>query len=519
MKIVLAKSAGFCFGVRSAVDRIAKSLRGRRRIQIDGDLIHNPQTISILSRRGLTKVAEIDGSSPAAIRTHGTTAGKLRLVHACAPSVYNLTCPRVSRIQGIIRKHSRAGYYTLLVGDEGHPEVISLRSYAEAGISVIRSAEQLPDLSLFDRILLISQTTIDRALFESVRLAVAVRAPHATVFDTICDSTGNKQSELRDALASGADTVVVIGGKHSANTRSLAEIARDAGAHTLHVESSDEFSDADFAESAFVFVTAGASTPDWAIRDAIARLEEIRIAKISPRLRRAAGILQGAAYLYLYQGASVFAAFYLLSADLSKSALAAASFVMFSLAAEVTAHPFTVFSDRSRSIFYAKPARFIRTGSHAPDFSPPPPTGSGIPSLALRAASALALPASWIVSRGVFGAADAFASLLLFIIAASPHFARELRDADTDLVTGKISISPGRLKGAAVLVSACAVGMLCSFAFTCVSGGKLTPLLVISAVPLADAAASLTRIRGIRTARSAAECARIILAAAAALLK
>lgn len=519
MKIVLARSAGFCFGVRSAVNRIARSLRTSRRIQIDGDLIHNPQTISILSRRGLTKVAALDGSCPAAIRTHGTTAEKLKLAHAITPAVYNLTCPRVSRIQGIIRKHSRAGYYTLLVGDEGHPEVVSLRSYAEAGISVIRSEEQIPDIAHFEKLILISQTTIDRALFETMRRAVTARAPHVTVFDTICDSTGNKQSELRDALAAGADTVVVIGGKHSANTRSLAEIAREAGAHTLHVESADEFTDADFASSSYVFVTAGASTPDWAIRDAITRLEEIRRTKISPRLRSAFSVLQAASYLYLPQGAPVFTAFFLLSGSPSKSAFAAASFILFSLAAEVIAHPFTVFSDRSRSMFYAHPVRFIRAGSYAPDSEPAPPAGSAVPVPVLRCASALAIPASWIVSRGSFGAADAFASVLLFIIAASPHFARELSDADTDLVTGKLSLSPGSLKGAAVLASASAAAVLCALAVTALCGGKPVPLLVISAVPLADAAASLIRIRGRRANQGAAECARVILSAAAAMLK
>jgi (E)-4-hydroxy-3-methyl-but-2-enyl pyrophosphate reductase len=517
MKIVLARSAGFCFGVRSAVDRISRALGQHSRIQIDGDLIHNPQTISILSKRGLSKVNTVDDTSPAAIRTHGTTSEKLRQTHALSKTVFNLTCPRVSRIQGIIRKYSREGYYTLLVGDEGHPEVISLKSYAESGISVIRSELELPARK-HEKMILISQTTIDRALFETLRSAVVRSYPETVVFDTICDSTGNKQSELRAALDSGADTVVVIGGKHSANTRSLAAIARESGAKTLHIESAEECTEDDFTGSSFVFITAGASTPDWAIRDTVDRISELNLGNFSRGLRIAANLADAASCLYIFSAAAAGLAVYALSHSCIAGAAAAVSYTAFSLCAEYLLLPFTFFSSRRRHTFYTHPVMFLRNGSFAGKGPAPLPIGTGFTILSIRIASIIIVPAAYLTAVPHFGFHHTAGAAVLLGFSAVPFLAREILDAHTDRITGKYSAVPEGNRGLAVMLAAAVAGAAAWGASVYAEPGFNIPLLLVCIAPFADCAAVLLRAAGVRTAQPIPECIRLGLAAASVFL-
>ncbi|MGL4369165.1 MAG: 4-hydroxy-3-methylbut-2-enyl diphosphate reductase, partial [Spirochaetota bacterium] len=258
MKITLARSAGFCYGVRNAVYRISDALKKNSPIAIDGDLIHNPQTISVLSSRGLVKDSEIADRKgiAVAIRTHGTTKENIARIYGITRSVFNLTCPKVSRIQALIKKYSRDGYYVILAGDRFHPEIVSLQSYASSGISIISSGRDVMMIPEAEKHILISQTTIEKKFFCEVRDLVTIRFPQCLVFETICDSTCTRQSELEDALKKGADSVVVIGGRNSANTKSLASIARASGAAVHHIETIDEIKPEDYSTAQSVFITA-----------------------------------------------------------------------------------------------------------------------------------------------------------------------------------------------------------------------------------------------------------------------
>ncbi len=270
-------------GVRDAVIRIVGEINSSTEdIFVHGPLIHNPQTISILDKRGLKTVEEnrdIDGQT-VAIRTHGIPYQRLKEIKKRARRLINLTCPRVARVQGIIKKYSRDGYFTLITGDDDHAEVISLKSYATSGVKVVSEICDIDAIPDSERYLVVSQTTFDRELFERIISVLTARFPgKVTIFNTICDSTYNRQEDVVEAVERGVDVLVVVGGKNSANTRRLADIGRDRGVRTFHIETESELDDAEFFRDDRVFVTAGASTPGWIINNILEKLYSIKYKK------------------------------------------------------------------------------------------------------------------------------------------------------------------------------------------------------------------------------------------------
>lgn len=265
-------------GVRDAILRIVRELNhSDDEILVYGPLIHNPQTTQILETRGLRTVHDLDGiaGKTIAIRTHGITADKLREIKGRAARYYNLTCPKVSRVQGIIRKYSGMGYYTIIVGDHDHAEVLGLKSYAQAGVSVISDVQEIPLIPPAANHLVVSQTTQDADRFDEIVTGIQARFPGLTVFNTICESTHNRQSDVTEGVKGGADALVVVGGRKSANTQRLAQMGREYGVKTFHIETEEELLHADFRNVRKVLVTAGASTPGWIINNVMERLYDI----------------------------------------------------------------------------------------------------------------------------------------------------------------------------------------------------------------------------------------------------
>mgnify|MGYP002153772711 CR=1 FL=1 len=266
-------------GVRDAVLRIVRELnRTDEEILVYGPLIHNPQTTAILETRGLRTVNDLEGieGKTIAIRTHGITADKLREIKGRSTRYYNLTCPKVSRVQGIIRKYSGNGYYTIIVGDHDHAEVLGLKSYARAGVTVVSSASEIGAIPEAKNYLVVSQTTQDADRFDEIVTGIRARRPDITVFNTICESTHNRQADVTEGVKAGADALVVVGGRKSANTQRLAQMGHEYGIRTFHVETEDELSHEDFRGVRKVLVTAGASTPGWIINNVMERLYDIR---------------------------------------------------------------------------------------------------------------------------------------------------------------------------------------------------------------------------------------------------
>ncbi len=279
MKIRLAKTAGFCMGVRRAVDMVLDLQRTKppQPIVTYGPLIHNPQTLALLKTRGIKEVKCLDEISQGTvvIRAHGISPQERDILKSKGVGIIDATCPRVSRVQAVIKKYAAKGHFTVIVGDKDHPEVRGLMGFALAGGVIIPSVNNIPEDLPSDReICVVAQTTQEVAAFDQIVEQLRKINPNINVFNTICDSTRRRQIEV-NRLANSVEMVVVVGGKGSGNTRRLAKVAESQGVKALHIETADELPANELADVNVVGVTAGASTPNWQIRRVIENLRQV----------------------------------------------------------------------------------------------------------------------------------------------------------------------------------------------------------------------------------------------------
>jgi 4-hydroxy-3-methylbut-2-enyl diphosphate reductase len=275
MKILIAKTAGFCMGVRRAVEMVLEAPEKHEGpICTFGPLIHNPQVLGLLEEKGITVCDRIppNGRGTILIRAHGVPPQAKAGLGSAGFKVIDATCPRVIRVQTIIRKHTAKGYASIIIGDRDHPEVIGLKGYAGDSGHVAASLEELQQLPVFDQAIIVAQTTQNTRLYEAVKNWAAANVPHYKIYDTICDSTEKRQAEVQ-CLSAQVDAVVVVGGKESGNTQRLYEVARHSGKPAFHVETEEELDLDGLARYRQIGVTAGASTPNWQIRKICRALE------------------------------------------------------------------------------------------------------------------------------------------------------------------------------------------------------------------------------------------------------
>ena len=275
MEVVTAKSAGFCFGVRRAVEKaLAVASESDGTIYTDGPLIHNPGMLAELERSGVVATDDPESLPEGAVllvRAHGIPPERRRWLKSLPVRLVDATCPEVARIQGLIRARVAQGREILILGDEGHAEVVGLLGHAQGHGHVVRDAaavESLPAPPL--AVTLVSQTTQDAQAFEAVAEAVRTRYPGAEILDTVCAATKSRQGELRE-LAGRVDAMVVVGSPTSANTVRLAEIASRQCPSFL-VRGPEDINPADFTGVRVVGLSAGASTPDATIEAVQQRL-------------------------------------------------------------------------------------------------------------------------------------------------------------------------------------------------------------------------------------------------------
>ena len=278
MKVKFAKTAGFCMGVRRAMEMVlAEANRGDGPLFTFGPLIHNNQVLNLLASKGVQPVDDLDGlqTGRIVIRAHGIPPQKRLALRETGLKIIDATCPKVARVQAIIRYHTKKGYTAVIVGDEDHAEVIGLMGYSKGQVHVIQGAEGVSSLPHVDRIFVVAQTTQNEENYRQVVKALKERYPDLLVFDTICDATRERQKEVL-SLAGHVDALVVVGGYHSGNTRRLAEVSRSAGVPTFHVETEKDLDKEKLREMELIAVTAGASTPNWMIKNVGRELEGIQ---------------------------------------------------------------------------------------------------------------------------------------------------------------------------------------------------------------------------------------------------
>jgi 4-hydroxy-3-methylbut-2-enyl diphosphate reductase len=290
MKILIAKTSGFCMGVRRAVEMVLDAPdQYADPIYTYGPLIHNPQVLDLLHSKDITVLDDIpdQGSGTVLIRAHGVPPTTKRGLKDADFKVIDATCPRVIKVQTIIRKHARKDYAAIIIGDKDHPEVIGLLGYARQKGHVIGSIEELESLPAFEKAIIVAQTTQNTKFFERVKLWTAANHPHYKVYNTICDSTERRQAEVK-RLAETVDAVIVVGGLESGNTRRLAEIAQETGKPAYHIESEADLANIDLevlGTARHIGITAGASTPNWIIKKVYRALEALQV-KRKNNLRR-----------------------------------------------------------------------------------------------------------------------------------------------------------------------------------------------------------------------------------------
>ncbi len=277
MKVILAKTAGFCMGVRRAMEMaMAEANKKEGPLFTYGPLIHNQQVLDLLRSKGVQAEEDLESlkAGRIIIRAHGIPPQKKLALEETGLKVMDGTCPKVTRVQAIIGRYSKEGRQTIIVGDQDHAEVIGLMGYSMSPVHVIQSADDVPGLPEMDRPFVVAQTTQNEQNFNLVVDALKERFSDLLVFDTICDATHLRQGEVRK-FKGLVDAVVVVGGYHSGNTRRLVQISEEEGMPTIHVETENELNEQDLSGFKTVGVTAGASTPHWMINNVLKKLEDM----------------------------------------------------------------------------------------------------------------------------------------------------------------------------------------------------------------------------------------------------
>ena len=276
MKIELASSYGFCYGVKRAIEIAEK----HKNSFTYGPLIHNKDEIKRLKdgfNIGLIeKIEEIKNDNAVVIRTHGIPKDELAVLKKQENKIIDATCPYVTTPQNIVAKMSSEGYSVVIFGDKAHPEIKGVVSYANDHnhAFVVLDPVELDSLPLKNKVALVSQTTKKPADFLKVVNKLILTHKEVRVFNTICNATFENQDAASE-LAKRADVMIVIGGRHSSNSKMLHSISEQECKESYLIENETELNASWFENKKLCGISAGASTPDWIIQNVVNKIQEI----------------------------------------------------------------------------------------------------------------------------------------------------------------------------------------------------------------------------------------------------
>ncbi len=279
MKTELAKTAGFCFGVKRAVDTVYEQIRTEKEgpIYTYGPIIHNDEVIKDLQAQGvqvLHTVEELESleTGTVVIRSHGVPWMVYGILQEKGIHVVDATCPFVKKIHRIVEEESRKGSYIVIIGNESHPEVVGIKGWAGDRVSVVQTAEEAGNFFIpegenpLKKVCIVSQTTFNYNKFQELVEIISKKRYDVFVLNTICNATKERQEEARD-IASRVGAMIVIGDKKSSNTQKLFEICRDACGDTYYIQTLDDLNVNQLRSVETVGITAGASTPNNIIEE------------------------------------------------------------------------------------------------------------------------------------------------------------------------------------------------------------------------------------------------------------
>jgi len=276
MKVIKAEKMGFCFGVKRAIEKVEQALKEEKKVYTFGALIHNNQFVEKMKKEGVEIVEnekEIKPGMTVIVRAHGLPPKTMKEIEKKGAAIIDATCPKVLNIQRLAKRFESNGKNVIIIGNSSHPEIIGIMGNLETGI-VVREPEEvdrLPDN--FEEIAVVSQTTEEQERFEKIVGILSKKFKNIEIYNTICEATKERQDGAKKTTKE-ADAMIVLGGKHSSNTTHIANICGQL-VKTFHFETADEIDGLDLKGVSKIGITAGASTPDYLIEEAVQKLNQI----------------------------------------------------------------------------------------------------------------------------------------------------------------------------------------------------------------------------------------------------
>lgn len=275
MNVILAKSAGFCFGVKRAVDKVYEEASNNSvPVYTFGPIIHNEEVVNDLEKKGVRKVCgleDLEGIPKGimVIRSHGVSKEVYDRIRAAGFQIVDATCPFVLKIHRYVEEYSQKGYHIVIIGNDSHPEVEGIKGWSDPEhTTVLQTVEEARGLAVESgkKVCIVSQTTFNYNKFQDLVEIIEKKGYDIIVLNTICNATEERQKEAAD-IAARVDAMIVIGGSHSSNTQKLFEICKTKCANTYYIQTLNDLDLKQFWSIDNVGITAGASTPNNIIEE------------------------------------------------------------------------------------------------------------------------------------------------------------------------------------------------------------------------------------------------------------
>lgn len=284
MEIIVAKSAGFCFGVNNAVKLVNELIEKENDgIYTYGPIIHNDQVVEQLSAKGVQKVEDLNDvveGRHIVIRAHGVAPEIYDIIKDKGLKLNDATCPYVKKIHNLVNEKCKEGYEVIIVGDKDHPEVVGIKGWCENKASIVNSLEDVDKLDIKgDKVCVVAQTTLSKQKWEEIIERLEKKFEGLIKYDTICNATSRRQNEASD-ISRMVDMMIIIGGNSSSNTQKLYEICKKNCPNTYKVETSGDLPPVDIKKIKKIGISAGASTPDWVIEEVIKKMSDLNNQKV-----------------------------------------------------------------------------------------------------------------------------------------------------------------------------------------------------------------------------------------------
>lgn len=271
-EVILAKSAGFCFGVKRAVDTVYEHT-GKKNVYTFGPIIHNEEVVKDLEKKGvfvINTMEELDDITEGTviIRSHGVSSAVYEALRKKGVEIVDATCPFVLKIHNIVKQESANGKQIVIIGNEKHPEVEGIMGWSKTQVHVVDTVEKAQNLQLDPQreVCIVSQTTFNYNKFKELVEIISEKGYNIIIRNTICNATEERQTEARE-IAKRVDAMIVVGGSSSSNTRKLYEICKNECKDTYYIQTLNDLDMTSLGKADCIGITAGASTPNNIIQE------------------------------------------------------------------------------------------------------------------------------------------------------------------------------------------------------------------------------------------------------------